>query len=118
MLENAGTNLGYGEYTYIKWIYEERGKREINKFIEQELSVNASFLTELQRKNYIKIVDGLVYLRDSAKALFLKQKTNPKTRAINLAAKLIEIFPKGKKNGSYYWRSSVSVITAKLTSFF
>jgi len=115
-MEHIGTGLNLGEFTLIRFLYEEVSKREIKSFIKYEVTVGLD-LTKLQRLGYIKIVNEIVFLRSKAVRMMMRIPSNAKNRAVILAPLFRVLFPGGKKAGIYYWRTSTTDITKKLIWF-
>ena len=116
-MEHFGTGLSYSEYTLIRLLYEDIYKPTITKFLKYETDMGAINILSLEKRDFIKVIDGELYLRDTALKIMQANKNNPRTRAFLLADKLREIFPEGKKGNMYHWRGSTMDIGKKLTKF-
>ena len=98
--------LSINEYLTLFKIYELLKGKDI-PFIGKAENVDS-----LINKGFLEKTDkGVVLTNNGSKVLGTKDSLT------ELAEKLREMFPKGKKGGQYYWRGTVGEIKLKLKSF-
>jgi hypothetical protein len=102
-------NININEYLTLYKIHCLQNKIDSIPFISED-----KWLESLVNKNYISRKDGAVNLTEQGVGLFATQ-----TNKIDvLIEKLKDIYPKGKKNGQYYWFGNKPEIKTKLKTFF
>lgn len=101
-------------YMFYKYNFNYSGGEHIDNLI------NLKYITE-DDKNRINLSEAAI------KELNGSMRVEPlgnlelavhDSKLDDLANQMIAIFPKGKKDGKWYWRSSPSIVVEKLKSFF
>lgn len=82
----------------------------IDEFKPFIVDLEADFIY-LEEQNLLRKIGGKYLITDSG---LLKLTNKPDNREVILAEEMMDIFPKGKKAGNWYWRGTKSSVAEKL----
>lgn len=110
-------NVSIEEVLLLFTIYNKVDIEAVKQSLIDKGYITAERNTLFQQSGWRPTNKG-IFLLDSV-CIDSEKETTPEERLNNLAIKLKEIFPKGKKEGtSYYWTEGIALIVRRLKLFF